>query len=87
VLTHLVGEAGEVALVGDVELEHRRLLRQPLGDALGDPERPAEVGDQHRGALLLRDPRRGEADRAVHRHAGDEDALAVEDSHVCVPFV
>jgi hypothetical protein len=85
VLAHLVGEAGEVVVVGDVELEHRGLLRQPLGDPLGDAQRAAEVGDQHRRALLLGDPRRGEADRAVHRDAGDEDALAVEDSHVRLP--
>ena len=78
VLAHQVGQPGEVLVVGDVELEHRRLGRQPLGDPLGDAQRPAEVRDQHGRALLLRDPRHGEADGGVHRHAGDQDPLAVE---------
>ena len=71
-------------LVGDVELEHRRLGRQPLGDPPGDAERPAEVGDQHRRALLLGDLRGREADRGVQRDAGDQDPLAVEDAHAVV---
>ena len=45
--------------------------------ALGDRLRPIE--------RLLRDARRGEADGGVHRHAGDQDALAVENAHG-VPF-
>ena len=72
----------EVLLVGDVELEHRRLGREPLGDPPGDAERAAEVGDEHGGALLLRDLRGREADRGVHRHAGDQDPLAVENARI-----
>ena len=36
VLAHRVGEPGQVVVVGHVELEHRRLGRQPLGDPPGD---------------------------------------------------
>ena len=36
--------------------------------------------------LLLRDPRHREADRGVHRHARDQDPLAVQNAHVVVPL-
>ena len=85
VLADRVGEAGEVVVVGHVELQHGRFGRQPLGDPPGDAERAAEVGDQHGRALLLRDPGDREADRAVHGDAGDQDPLAVENAHVPVP--
>ena len=53
-LAEPVGQAVELALVGDVELDDRRRLRQPLRDPLHQPH-PAEPGEHHLRALLLRD--------------------------------
>src|SRR5690242_19754013 len=70
-------------VIGDVELDDRRLLGQPLGDPLAQRQRPPEVGQDDGGALLLRDPRGGERDRGLGQHARDQDLLAVENAHQC----
>ena len=69
--------------VGDVELDDGRLLRQPLGDPLAQRQRPPEVGEDEGGALLLGEPGRGEGDRRLGQHAGDQDLLALENAHQC----
>jgi hypothetical protein len=58
VLAQPVGQRRQVLGVRHVELDDRRLLRQPLGDPLAQRQAPAEVGQDDGGALLLRDPRR-----------------------------
>jgi hypothetical protein len=83
VLAQALGQGVEVLLVRDVELDDRGRLGETLGDGLGDLHRPAEGGEHDRGALLLRDLRDVERDRAVHEDAGDEELLAFEDSHAC----
>ena len=55
-----------------------RLLREPARDRLRQAELPAERGEQHLGALLLRQTRHVEGDRAVREDAGDQELLAVE---------
>jgi hypothetical protein len=61
VLADLVRQRGEVLVAGHVELDHRRFLRQPLGDPL-DQRQPAEAGEHHGGAGLLGDLRGREGD-------------------------
>ena len=85
-LAQPVGQRGQVLGVGDVELDDRRLLRQPLGDPLAQRQRPPEVGQDDGGALLLRDARRREGDRRLGQHAGDQDRLALEDAHAQCPI-
>src|SRR5690606_12998611 len=80
-LTQCLRQRGEVLLVGHVELDHRHRLGQPVDDPPGDPQRPAEVRYDDRRALLLGDPGDLEADRGVHRHPRDQDALALENAH------
>ena len=77
VLTHPVGQRVQVLLVLHVELDHRRRLRQPLGDPL-DEAHPAEAGQHDGGALFLGDLGRVERDRRVGDHTGDEQALTLE---------
>lgn len=63
-LTDLVGEPGEVLGVLHVQFDRGRYrLRQPLRDAVDQPE-PVESGDDHLRALFLRDLRGVECDRA-----------------------
>ena len=78
-----LGQRVELIRVGHVQLDHRRRLRQPLGDPLHQAE-PAEPGEHHRRALLLRDPGHVERDRGVGEHPGDQDPLAVQDSHLAL---
>ena len=74
----------EVLLVLHVELEQRRLLGQPVGDALDQPH-PVETGEHQFGAGLLGDLGDVERDRRVGDDPRDEDALAFEKScHVQV---
>ena len=73
-----LGERVEVGGVGDVELDDRRLGREPPRRALREAHRPAERGEHHLGAFLLRAARDGERDRRVVEHAGDQDALVGE---------
>jgi len=77
----LVRKPGQVGVVAHVELQHRGFHRQPLGDPSSDRQRPSEVRDEDRGALLLRHLGRREADRRVYRDPGDEDVLAFENAH------
>ena len=75
-------------VVGHVELEHRRLgSGSRLAIRLVMPSARPKLEISTVGALLLRDLRRREADRGVHRDAGDQDPLAVEDAHVCLSVV
>jgi hypothetical protein len=83
VLAQPVGQRRQVLGVGHVELDDRRLLRQPLGDPLAQRERPAVVGQDDGGALLLGDPRHREGDRLLGQHARDEDLLALQNAHQC----
>ncbi|GAA4812709.1 hypothetical protein GCM10023200_58110 [Actinomycetospora chlora] len=85
VLAHLVGQAVEVLLVLHVQLDHRRLLRQPLRDAL-DQRQPPEAGEHDGGAGLLGGLRRVEGDRGVGDDPGDQDPLALEQVAHCLPF-
>ena len=68
---------GQVLLVLHVELQQRRRLGQPVGDALDQPH-PVEPGQHQLGARLLRDLRDVERDRRVGDDPRDEDALALE---------
>ena len=77
-LAEVITEGGEVAGVGDVELEHLGLARQALDGASGDAHRPPERRQRNLGALLLRQPRDRECDRRLGEDAGYEDALARE---------
>jgi hypothetical protein len=77
-------EAVELCLVGDVQLDDRRALRQSLRDPFDEPH-PAEAGEHDLRALLLRHLRDVEAQRGVGDHTGDEQSLAVEQSHGCLP--
>ena len=72
----------EVLLVLHVELEQRRLLRQPVGDAL-DQLHPVEAGEHQLGARFLRDLGDVERDRRVGDDPRDEDAFAFEQSCHC----
>ena len=74
-----VGQRVEVLLILDVELEQRRLLRQPVGDALDQPH-PVETGEHQLGAGFLRDFRDVERDRRVGDDPRDQDAFAFEQS-------
>ena len=64
-----------------VELEHGRSARQLAGRALGERQTSTRAGEHDLGPLLLRELRDAERQRGVGEHAGDEDALAVEQSH------
>ena len=82
----LVGQRVEVLRVG------RRRARPPAPASaaawrcLRDAHRAAEGGEHHLGALLLREPGDVEGDRGVGEDAGDEQPLAVEESHVRSSF-
>ena len=47
-----------------------------------EAELAAERGEQHLRPLLLREARHVEGDRAVREDAGDQECLAVEQTHV-----
>ena len=81
VFPHLVRQPRELVVIAHVELEDRRLDRQPLRDPAGDPQSATEVRDQNSGAFLLGHLRRCETDRRLHRDPGDEDVLAFENAH------
>ena len=86
VLADLIGQTGQVLVVGDIEFEQRRFGVEPLDDSPGQAQRPSEVGDQDGGALALGDLGHPVGDRGVHGHARDQDVLALQDSH-SVPFL
>jgi len=69
----------DVGVVVDVEVEDGGLRVEPGRRALGHPLDPAEAGQHHLGALLLRPLRDREADRAPVDHPGDHQLLALED--------
>ena len=76
----------EVLLVLHVELEQRRLLRQPVGDAL-DQLHPVETGEHQFRTGLLRDLGDVECDRRVRDDPRDEDPLAFENAcHIQILF-
>jgi hypothetical protein len=77
--TDLVGQPGQVLGVGDVQLDQRRRLGQPLGDPL-DQRQPPVPGEHDGGALLLGQPGHRERDRGVGDDAGDQQTLAGEQS-------
>ena len=77
VLADPVRERVQVLGVGDVKLDDRRQLGQPLGDPLDQAE-PPEAGQHDCRALLLRDPGDVEGDRRIGEHAGDQDPLTVQ---------
>jgi hypothetical protein len=81
VLAHPPGERGQVLGVGHVQLDDGRLGRQPAGDRLGEAELAAEGGQDDLRALLLRQPGDVERDRPVREDPGDEELLAVEQTH------
>ena len=81
-LGQALSQSVEVLLVGHVELDHLRRCGQPPGDGLGDLHGASERGQHDLGALLLRDLRDMEGDRAVHEDARDEELLAFENAHV-----
>ncbi len=76
-----VGERAQVLLVLHVELEQRRLLREPVGDPLDQPH-PVEPGEYQLGARLLGDLGDVEPDRGVGDDPRDEDPLALQKCHV-----
>ena len=71
----------DVGGVGDVELEHVGLGRELAGRALGERQPAAGAGEEHLRPLLLGQPGDAEGEGGVGEHAGDEDALAVEEGH------
>ena len=74
-----VGQRVEVLLILDIQLEQRRLLRQPVGDALNQLH-PVESGEHQLGTGLLRNLRDVERDRRVGDDPRDQDAFAFEQS-------
>src|SRR5690606_17209981 len=83
---HALGERVQVLLVGHVQLDDRRGLRQPLRDPFHQPE-PAVAGEHDLRTLLLRHLGDVEAQRGVGDDTGDEQALALEESHGSLPIV
>ena len=80
-LAELVADGGDVRRVGDVELEHVGLGGELAGGALGERQPAPGAGEDHLGALLLREAGDAEREGGVGEDAGDEDALAVEEGH------
>ena len=72
-------QAGQVLVVGHVQLDDLGGLGQLPGDALGQGG-PGEGGEDDLGALLLGQLGGVEGDGGLHQHTGDQDALAVENS-------
>ena len=72
-------------LVLHVELDQRGLCRQPVGDALDQPQ-PVESGQHQFGALLLGHPGDVERDRRVGDDPGDQDPFTFEQSCHIRPF-
>ena len=64
-----------MGLVGDVQFDHRRRLRQSQGDPLHQ-RHPTEPGEHHGGALLLREAGGVEGHGRLGDHPGDQDVLA-----------
>src|SRR5215216_1152934 len=60
------------------ELRHRIQL---LDYSPGEAHRPSEVGDDDGCAFKLRNPGHVEANRGVQRDPGNQNVLAIEDSH------
>ncbi len=87
VLAQQVGQPLEVLLVGDVELEHRAGSGSRLTIRLVMPSARPKLEIRTVRALLLGDAGDREADRAVHRDAGDQDPLAVENAHAAPSVV
>lgn len=88
-LGHPAGQAGQVLLVLHVEFEQRGLCRQPVGDALNQPQ-PVEPGEHQLGALLLGYPCDVKRDRRVGDDSANQNPFAVQQScHVrpCVVSV
>ena len=67
--------------IGHVELEHVGLGRQLAGRALGERQPAPGAGEDDLGPLLLGQLGHAEGERGVGEDAGDEDALAVEQTH------
>ena len=76
---HPVRQSLQVLLVLHVEFDQRGLLRQPVGDALDQPQ-PVESGQHQFGALLLGHPGDVKRDRRVGDDPGDQDPFAFEQS-------
>lgn len=77
------------SLVLHVEFEQRGLCRQPVGDALNQPQ-PVEPGEHQLGALLLGYPCDVKRDRRVGDDSANQNPFAVQQScHVrpCVVSV
>jgi hypothetical protein len=66
-------------LVLHVEFDQRGLLRQPIRDALDQPQ-PVESGQHQLGALLLGHPRDVKRDRRVGDDPADQDPFAFQQS-------
>src|SRR5699024_6248906 len=75
------GQGREIVFVRGVEFDDLRGDRQALGDHLSDLHLTAEAREDDLGSLLLCEAGGGEGDRGLGEHAGDENALSVEDSH------
>ena len=67
--------------LGHVDLEHLGLDGQLAGGPPGEREAPPGPAQHDLGALLLGGPGHGEGQGGVGQHAGDQDALSVEESH------
>src|SRR5690606_26059409 len=81
VLTHRIGKAREVLGVGDIQLDHRGCVREPLRNGLRDLEGAAYPGQHHGGTLFLGEACDIKCNRAFREDARYEDVLTVEDSH------
>ncbi len=75
-----VGQRVQLVLVGHVELDDRCGLGQPLRDPLHETH-AAEPGEHDLRALFLGDLGGVEGQRGVGDHSGDQQPLAVEQSH------
>ena len=66
---------------GDVDLEHFGLAGKLSGRSLGQRQGPTGTGEDDLGPFLLGQLGHGEGQRGIGEHAGDEESLAIEESH------
>ena len=77
----LRGGRRQLAGLGHVDLEHLALDGELACGPPGQRQPAARAAEHHLGALLLGGPRHGEGQGGVRQHAGDQDALSLEESH------
>ena len=76
-----VAGCGQLLGGGDVDLEHLGRVGELASRALGERQGPPGSRQDDFGALLLGPPGHREGQRGVGEDAGDQEPLAVEESH------